>query len=160
MALNSCFKIGKIGSMEGNFCVCVCMFLFRAVPAATGRSWARGETGAAAACLHHSHSNVGSEPHLQPASQQCQSLTQWTRPRIEPASSRTLCQVLNPLSHNGNSIIYYFNPLTNAWPLVLEIYGFNHKILLLRGLVVCLISPRSVSNSTSEWDSLQRSYEV
>ena len=28
-----------------------------------------GGVGAAAACLHHSHSNVGSEPHLQPMPQ-------------------------------------------------------------------------------------------
>ena len=30
------------------------------------------------------------------------SLTHWGRPGFEPASSQTLCQVLNPLSHNGN----------------------------------------------------------
>ena len=31
------------------------------------------------------------------------SLTQWGRPGIKPTSSLTLCWVLNPLSHNGNS---------------------------------------------------------
>ena len=31
------------------------------------------------------------------------SLTHWARPGIEPASLQTLCQVLNPLSHNRNS---------------------------------------------------------
>ena len=31
------------------------------------------------------------------------SLTHWTSPGIKPASSQTPCQVLNPLSHNGNS---------------------------------------------------------
>ena len=40
--------------------------------------------------LCHSHSNTGS-------------LTQWAKPGIEPTSSRTLRQVLNPLSHNRNS---------------------------------------------------------
>ena len=34
--------------------------LFRATPAAYGRSQARGRIGAAAAGLHHSHSNTGS----------------------------------------------------------------------------------------------------
>ena len=29
-------------------------------------SWARGQIGAEAAALHHSHGNVESEPHLQP----------------------------------------------------------------------------------------------
>ena len=34
---------------------------------------------------------------------QHRSLTHWARPGIEPTSSQTLYQVLNPLSHNGNS---------------------------------------------------------
>ena len=39
-------------------------FFFRAAPAACGGSQARDQTGAAAAGLHHSHSNKGSEPCL------------------------------------------------------------------------------------------------
>ena len=42
------------------------VLLFRAVPAAYGGSKARGQIGAAGAGLHHSHSNAGSELHLQP----------------------------------------------------------------------------------------------
>jgi len=38
--------------------------LFRAAPAPYGGSQARGLIGAAAAGLHCSHSNAGSEPHL------------------------------------------------------------------------------------------------
>ena len=38
--------------------------LFRATPAAYGSSQARGQIGAAADGLHHSHSNVGSQQHL------------------------------------------------------------------------------------------------
>ena len=41
-------------------------FLFTTAPAAYERSQARGQIGAAAAGLHHSHSNMGSEPHPQP----------------------------------------------------------------------------------------------
>ena len=33
-------------------------------PAAHGGSQARGQMGAVAAGLHHSHNNLGSEPHL------------------------------------------------------------------------------------------------
>ena len=40
--------------------------LFRATPAAYGGSQARGWIGATAACLHHSHSNAGSELRLWP----------------------------------------------------------------------------------------------
>ena len=38
--------------------------LFRAVPVAYGGSQARGQIGATAAGLCHSHSNAGLEPHL------------------------------------------------------------------------------------------------
>ena len=41
------------------------VLLFRATPSAYGGSQARGHIGAVAAGLHHSHSNKGSEPHVQ-----------------------------------------------------------------------------------------------
>ena len=43
--------------------------LFRASLVAYGGSQARGRFGAAAAGLHHSHSNTGSEPCLRPTPQ-------------------------------------------------------------------------------------------
>ena len=43
--------------------------LFRIAPMAYGGSQARGLIGAAAAGLHHSHSNAGSEPRLPPTPQ-------------------------------------------------------------------------------------------
>jgi len=43
--------------------------LFRAAPVAYGSSQARGQTGATASHLHHSHSHVRFEPHLQPTPQ-------------------------------------------------------------------------------------------
>ena len=45
------------------------LLLFRATPMAYGGSKARGHIGATAAGLCHSHSNAGSEPHLQPTPQ-------------------------------------------------------------------------------------------
>ena len=42
---------------------------FRAIPTAYVSSQARGRMGAAAASLHHSHSNKGSKPGLQPTPQ-------------------------------------------------------------------------------------------
>ena len=45
------------------------LFLFRAAPMAYGSFQARGRIGAVAANLHHSHSNTGSERHLQPIPQ-------------------------------------------------------------------------------------------
>ena len=52
------------------FCCCCCLFAFsRAAPSAYGGSQARGRIGAVAAGLRQSHSNAGSEPHLQPTPQ-------------------------------------------------------------------------------------------
>ena len=45
------------------------ILLFRATLAAYGSSQARGQTGAAAAGLHHSNSNMGSKPSLWPIPQ-------------------------------------------------------------------------------------------
>ena len=48
----------------------VCLFLhFRAIFTAYGGSQAKGQIGAAAASVHHSHSNSGSELRLQPTPQ-------------------------------------------------------------------------------------------
>ena len=44
-------------------------FPFRATPAAHGCTRARSRVRAAAAGLHHSHGNAGSEPHLRPTMQ-------------------------------------------------------------------------------------------
>ena len=43
--------------------------LFRAIPVAYGGSQARDPIGTVAALLYHSHSDVGSEPHLRPTPQ-------------------------------------------------------------------------------------------
>ena len=52
------------------FVFCFVFFdISRATLAAYGGSQARGPIGAIAAGLHHSHSNTGSEPHLQPTPQ-------------------------------------------------------------------------------------------
>ena len=46
-----------------------CILLFTAEPVAYGSSQAKGQIGAVAASLYHSHSNVGSEMGLQPTPQ-------------------------------------------------------------------------------------------
>ena len=47
----------------------VCLFWFLGPPSAYGSTQTRGPIGATAARLHHSHSDVGSEPLLQPTPQ-------------------------------------------------------------------------------------------
>jgi len=63
-----------------------------AAPAAYGGSQARGRTGAAATSLRQSHSNAGSEPHLQPTPQltatpDCQPTEQGQGPNLQPHGS-------------------------------------------------------------------------
>ena len=60
-------------------CVCVCVCVFRAASMACGGPQARGQIGAVAADLLHSHSNWGSELQLQ--------LTPQLTSRQEPLSS-------------------------------------------------------------------------
>ena len=53
-------------------CLFVCLFVFaffRATPLAYGSSRTRVRSRATTAGLHHSYSNEGSEPHLQPTRQ-------------------------------------------------------------------------------------------
>ena len=72
--------------------------LFRAEPVAYGSSQARGRIGAAAAGLHHNHSNSRPEPHLQPTPQLTampDPLTHWVRPGIRPASSGMLVRFVS-----------------------------------------------------------------
>ena len=49
--------------------IIIIICLFRAAPKAYGGFQARGQIEAAAASLHHSHRNEGSESHLQPTPQ-------------------------------------------------------------------------------------------
>ena len=76
-------------------------FFFKAIPTAYGSCQARGQIGAAAASLHHSHSNTGPQPPLRPP-------LQFLAMILNPVSkvkdlSYILTDnswVLNPLSHN------------------------------------------------------------
>ena len=60
---NPVFFAPSPSSSSSPFC------LFRAAPVAHGGSQAKGRIGAAAAGLHHSHSNMGSEMSLRPTPQ-------------------------------------------------------------------------------------------
>ena len=80
-----------------------------AIPAGYGSSQARGQIGAAAAGPHHSHRNTRSSHicNLCCSLWQCHILNHQARLGIEPAFSQRLYQVLNPLSHSGNSRIMF-----------------------------------------------------
>ena len=86
-------------------------FLFTAAPAACGSSQARGQTGAAAAGLpakSQQHRIQAASVTFTTACDHAGSLTNRARPGIEPGSSRTVCWVLNLLSHKRNTLQSYF----------------------------------------------------
>ena len=98
--------------------------LFRAIPSVYGSSQARGWTRAAAAGLHHSHST----PNL---SRICDPHHSWQQHRILNPLSKTsilvdTSQVLNPLSHSGNSYIEYFRVFSFSWGFVWKLMPLLH----------------------------------
>ena len=82
------------------------LFLFTAIPMAYGSSWARCQTGAAAAT--YTTADTGSKPNLWPMLQleAMQILNPLSKARNGTYILRDTSQVLNPLSHNGNSRLY------------------------------------------------------
>ena len=82
---------GTTGSPKIQFFWLVCLFSLKAAPMPYESSWARGQTR-----------SYSCQPTAQP--QQRWILSPQVTPGIEPDSLWILCQVLNPLSHNGNSL--------------------------------------------------------
>ena len=74
------------------------LFLSKTAPEAYRSSQARGWIWATSATYATACGNA-------------RSLTYWARPRIEPTFWLTLCQVINPLNHNGNSFSPFFKVL-------------------------------------------------
>ena len=103
------------------FCFLFC--LFWATPMAYGNSQVRGLIGAAPTSLRHSHSNLGSEPHLQPMPQlmampdrEPTEQGQGSNPHPHGRESGSLTaesrqellqSILNPLRHSRNSSFYF-----------------------------------------------------
>ena len=69
MLFKSLYEIPKTTTVSVFHIIIIIILLLKAVPMAYGSSQAQGWITAAPAGLHHSHSNMGSEPHLWPISQ-------------------------------------------------------------------------------------------
>ena len=93
-------------AVNWNYCIKKIICLFRATPSAYGSSQARGQNEAAAAILHHSHSNAGSELGLWPTPQLTATPdpqpTGWGQGSNLHPHGYLLGSL--PLSHNGNSL--------------------------------------------------------
>ena len=88
------------------------VLLFRSVPVAYGSFQARGQLGAVAAGLYHSHSKHGiqatSATHTI-AQRNSGSLTHLARPGTKPASSWILVGFINHWATMGTPIFFFFN---------------------------------------------------
>ena len=82
-------------------------FLFWASPAGYGSSQAGDQIGAAAAGLHHSHSNARSGPHLWFMPEQRQILNPPSEARDRTCILMDTSLVLNLLSHSGNAFLFF-----------------------------------------------------
>ena len=93
--------------------------LFRATPTAYGVSQARGQIGAIATRLLHSHINIESELRLQPTPQLAHgntgSLTHWARPGIKPVSLCILVGFVNHWATMGTPICRLFDDGRSDW---------------------------------------------
>ena len=105
---------------------------FRATPMAFGNSDARGWTGATAAGLCHSHSNMGSEPHLQPTPQPMAMPDPWLTEQGRGLNPHPHGYQLDlfPLHHNRNSlhIILYTVHICCIHPLYSLCFPVEKKI--------------------------------
>ena len=86
------------------------IFFLMGTPAAFESSWARGQIRAVAWPMPQpwQHRIQVTSANSGAACSNTRSLTHWVRPGIEPASSQRQCWVLNPLSHNRNSLMHTF----------------------------------------------------
>jgi len=129
------------------------LFYFRAVPAAYGSSRARGWIGAAAAGLYHSHSNVGSNPHLWPTPQfttlpnpESTHLGQGSNPHPHGHWLGSL-----PLSHNGNSKTQFWYTVLQLTLVFLDrhVHIFPHTSSYIRGFGRGMAQPTNSSLKNS-----------
>ena len=100
--------------------LCVCV--------AYGGSQARGQIGAVAASLQHSHSNAGSEPCLQPIPE----LTETLYPQPTDWGLSGYWSDLFPLRRNGNSFVNLF--ILAVWQSV------QFLIYIFFQFVVCILT--------------------
>ena len=103
------------------------IILIFAILTAHGGSQARGEIGATAAGLHHSHGNT-------------RSLTPWERPGIKPASSWILVRFINCWATKGTPYgTYILFSIQNHTFYLLDISFKIGRFVKWRGPLLCSI---------------------
>ena len=116
--------------------VCLFVLSFGAAPTAYESSQVRGRIRAAAAGLHHSHSNTGSEPHLWPTLQRVAKPDTKPTERGQGSNPCILMEaslILTPLSHDGKSCDPYIFFFLELHPRHMEVprLGVESELQLL-----------------------------
>ena len=136
-------------------------FLLVAIPAAYGSSQARGWIRAAAAGLHHSHSNAGPQAAsvtYPAACSSARSFTHWASAGIELASSWRPWQILNLLSHNGKSSASLSQSPTSVGPDELPASRFFILHLSVASRLSLIFAEVACNQSSRKW--LQKSIRI
>ena len=105
------------------------ILLFRATPMAYGSSQARGQIGATAASLRHSHSNARSQLHLQPTAQLTATPDPWPT---------EWSQGLNPYPHGYYLDLFLLRHDGNSWNII---FKYILKYTISRNWEKCYHSP-------------------
>ena len=137
-------------------CLFVCLFsvlLFWATPVAYGSSQARGWI----AGLHHSHSNMGSEPRLHHSSQQCRILNPLSGARDQTHILRDSSQVHFHEATTGTPGGYCFK-MVNYLP-ILKTPTVSHPWLLLKNIWGFSISHKVETGQSEEATGPQKQYK-
>ena len=135
--------------------------LFRTSPAAYSSSQARGWISAAAASLHHSHSNGWFVVHrdLHCNSGQHQIFNPLSKARDRTHSLMDTSQVLNPLSHRGTPLLVWL-----SWVPFWEEPIFSSRRPILREVLDSVWSSSSKSNhkywGKKEWKNKETPLKV
>ena len=130
-------------------------FFFRATPMAYGSSQARGQIRAAAAGLHHSHSQIQAAPATYTTAHgNARSLTHRVRPGIEPTTSCFLVGFISTVPQQRSPACLWLLtvPTKTVWhSLMIQNKYFRNRIKLLKTKVASQTSGKEEFLRT-KWD--------
>ena len=129
--------------IQKTICLFVCLCLFRATPLAYGSSQARGQVGAAAASLCHSHSNAESKQvcNLHHISQQCWILNPLSKNRDRTRVLMDTSWVHYPWAMMGTPNLEHFTFTLSYGPLPANLWAGNFHLHFIDESIIYFYVP-------------------